>query len=328
MTWPDSSAPLDHSYSSIDRERVKLRHSDHERPRAGWLHAPDETRERNGATDRQPERLTGPTELRRNRHVAATTPARPECFWPETQAWPRRCVHMEATVDLSPRVTLAAVADPPLLSLDSISKAWGAKVVLDDVTLALAPGTLTWLGGANGVGKTTLLRIAAGLLGPDSGQVTLDGLHPLRNRREYRRRLAFLSAGDRGIYARLTVHRHLHLWARLALMPDAEVDPAIEQIVQLVGLEELLPMRADRISMGQRQRLRLAMTFLHSPRLVLLDEPLSSLDEAGAETLRRCIDTVLERSGAVLWCSPGDDRGLAEFDRRVRLEQGRLLEVA
>ncbi len=215
-----------------------------------------------------------------------------------------------------------------MLSLDSISKSWGAKVVLDDVTLALAPGTLTWLGGANGVGKTTLLRIAAGLLAPDRGNVTLDGLHPLRNRRDYRRWLAFLSAGDRGIYARLTVHRHLHLWARLALMPDAEVDPAIERIVQLVGLEELLPMRADRISMGQRQRLRLAMTFLHSPRLVLLDEPLSSLDEAGAETLQRCIETVLAGSGAVLWSSPGDDRHHPEFDRRVRLEQGRLLEVA
>ncbi len=234
---------------------------------------------------------------------------------------------MEAMVDRSRGVTLAAVPDPSLLSLHSISKSWGAKVVLDDVTLALAPGILTWLGGANGAGKTTLMRIAAGLLRPDSGHVTLDGLHPLRNRRAYRRRLAFLSAGDRGIYARLTVHRHLHLCARLALMPDAEVDPAIDRIVQLVGLEELLPMRADRISMGQRQRLRLAMTFLHSPRLVLLDEPLSSLDEAGAETLRRCIETVLGRSGAVLWCSPGNDRCDAEFDRRVTLEQGKLMEA-
>jgi ABC-type multidrug transport system ATPase subunit len=235
---------------------------------------------------------------------------------------------MEATVDVARDVTLAPVAEAPLLKLDSISKAWGAKVVLDDVTLELAPGSLTWLAGANGVGKTTLLRIAAGLLGPDRGSIALDGLHPLSDRRAYKRRLGFLSAGDRGIYARLSVHRHLHLCARLALMPDAEVEPAIERILQLVGLEELLHMRADRISMGQRQRLRIAMAFLPSPLLVLLDEPLTSLDESGAETLRRCIDTVLERSGTALWCSPGDDRDDADFDRRVRLEQGKLVETA
>jgi ABC-type multidrug transport system ATPase subunit len=235
---------------------------------------------------------------------------------------------MEAMVDVARDPPLAPVADPPLLSLESISKSWGPKVVLDDVSLALAPGSITWLAGANGAGKTTLLRIAAGLLGPDHGSIDLHGLHPLRDRRDYRRRLGFLSAGDRGIYARLNVHRHLHLSARLALMPEAQVEPAIERVVGLVGIQEFLSRRADRISMGQRQRLRLGMTFLHDPALVLLDEPLSSLDGAGAEALQRCIDTVLERSGAVLWCSPGNDHDHAAFDRRVRLEQGKLVEAA
>lgn len=234
---------------------------------------------------------------------------------------------MEATLDVARAGTLAPVAEAPLLKLDSVSKAWGAKVVLDDVTLNLAPGSLTWLAGANGVGKTTLLRIASGLLAPDNGGVSLCGLHPVRNRREYHRRLGFLSAGDRGVYGRLTVHHHLRLCTRLALMPDDEVDPAIERIVERTELEELLPLRADRISMGQRQRLRLAMTFLHAPDLALLDEPLTSLDQAGAATLRRCIDEVLERSGAVLWCSPGHDRDQAAFDRRMWLQQGKLLEA-
>lgn len=235
---------------------------------------------------------------------------------------------MEAMLEPARPITLGPVANAPLLKLESISKAWGTKVVLDDVTLDLAPGTLTWLAGANGVGKTTLLRIASGLLAPSAGGVSLDGLHPKRDRREYRRRLGFLSAGDKGIYARLKVHDHLRLCARLALMPDAEVEPAIDGIVALAGLGDLLPLRADRISMGQRQRLRLAMTFLHAPYLVLLDEPLNSLDEAGAATLQRCIGAVLERSGAVLWCSPAHDRDRAAFDRRVWLEQGKLFEAA
>jgi ABC-2 type transport system ATP-binding protein len=233
---------------------------------------------------------------------------------------------MEAMVDPASTPVLTPVTDVPLLRLDSVSKTWGQRVVLDDVSLALQPRTLTWLAGANGVGKTTLLRIAAGLLGPDGGDVSLDGLHPLRNRRAYQRRLGFLSAGDRGIYARLEVRHHLELCARLALMREPEVRPAIERISDLVGLEALLPMRADRISMGQRQRVRLAMTFLHSPDVVLLDEPLNSLDEAGVEVLRRCIDEVRGRSGVVLWCSPGHDGNIASFDRRVWLDQGKLVE--
>jgi ABC-type multidrug transport system ATPase subunit len=234
---------------------------------------------------------------------------------------------MEAMVDIAREAKLAPVPEVPVLRLAAISKSWGPKPVLGEVDVELAPHSLTWLAGPNGAGKTTLLRIACGLLAPDSGDVSLDGLRPMRDRRAYRRRLGFLSAGDRGIYARLTVYRHLHLWARLALLPRAEVEPAIRRVVAQVGLEELLAMRADRLSMGQRQRLRLALTFLHSPDVVLLDEPLSSLDEAGTETLRTCIEDVRRRGGATLWCSPGSDRDQAPFDRHLWLDDGAVSEL-
>jgi ABC-2 type transport system ATP-binding protein len=234
---------------------------------------------------------------------------------------------MEAMVDVARGAKLAPVPEIPVLRLAGIAKSWGPKLVLEEVDLDLAPRSLTWLAGPNGAGKTTLLRIACGLLAPDNGDVSLDGLHPTKDRRAYRRRLGFLSAGDRGIYARLTVYRHLHLWARLALMDNSEVEPAIRRVVAQVGLEELLPLRADRMSMGQRQRLRLALTFLHSPDVVLLDEPLSSLDEAGTQTLLECIDDVRRRGGAVLWCSPGSDRDQAGFDRHLWLQDGAVSEL-
>src|SRR4051812_3886896 len=206
-------------------------------------------------------------------------------------------------------------------SLDciSISKSWGPKVVLDEIDLELPPGSLTWLAGANGAGKTTLLRVACGLVAPDSGSAVFDSLHPRRNRRAFQRRLGFLAAGDRGIYNRVSTKDHLYLWARLALLPAAAVGPAIERVIERVQMEDLLPLRPDRMSMGQRQRLRIAMTFLHGPDLVLLDEPLNSLDQAGADALLRCIDDVRSRSGVVLWCSPGVDRDFVDFDRRLGL---------
>jgi ABC-type multidrug transport system ATPase subunit len=236
---------------------------------------------------------------------------------------------MEAVLKVVPA---SAAADPDSsatgLHLTGVSKSWAQRPVLRDVTLDLPAGSLTWLAGANGAGKTTLLRIACGLVAPDSGSVSYDGLHPRRDRRAFQRRLGFLSAGDRGIYNRLNVHNHLKLWARLALLPDDTVDSAIQRVVELVGIEELLPYRVDRMSMGQRQRLRIAMTFLHFPELVLLDEPLTSLDEGGAEMLRRCIADVVSRSGVVVWCSPGTDHQNAPFSRYLWLEDGTLRDLS
>ena len=155
MTWPDSRR---HSATRTPRSpgsESSFASSDDERPGAAWLHAPNEARDRNCAADRQAERLTAPVEASTNSPRCSNNAAGPVvvCVWRQWSTAHRG-------------VTLAAVPDVPLLSLDSISKSGGAKVVLDDVTLALAPGTLTWLSGANGAGKTTLLRIAAGLLGP------------------------------------------------------------------------------------------------------------------------------------------------------------------
>jgi ABC-2 type transport system ATP-binding protein len=216
----------------------------------------------------------------------------------------------------------------PLLGLAGVAKAWGSRRVLDGVELRIEPGTVTWVGGHNGSGKTTLLRIAAGLIAPDAGNIDLRGLHPRRDRREYHRRLGFLSAGDRGIYGRLTAREHLELWARLALVPGRETGHAIAETVERLALAELLPHRADRLSMGQRQRLRLAMAFLHAPEVVLLDEPLTSLDEAGIDALNSCLARLVARGGAAVWCSPGAERGQPAFDARHRLEYGRLVEAA
>ena len=211
-----------------------------------------------------------------------------------------------------------------LLSLRGITKAWAGRPVLDHLDLGLEAGTVSWLAGANGAGKTTLLRIAAGMIDPDGGTVELCGLRP-RHRRRFRRRLGFLSAGDRGLYGRLSAGEHLELWASLSLLSRSHARLAIERMVDCLSLADLLPVRADRLSMGQRQRLRLAMAFLHEPDVVFLDEPLNSLDATGADSLRHCLHDLAARGGAALWCSPGTDRDAAPFDCRYWLESGALL---
>lgn len=215
------------------------------------------------------------------------------------------------------------------LALRGVSKRWaaGAPPVLDDVDLTLDLGTRTWIGGRNGAGKTTLLRIAAGLIDPDRGRAEVWSFTARERRRRYQRLVSFLPAGDRGLYARLTVRRQLEFWARIALVERARRRPRVEQAIEEFELRELAEQRVDRMSMGQRQRLRIAMTFLTDPEIVLLDEPLTSLDAEGAVVLERAIDALVARHGALLWCSPSGERIEQEFDRRLVLEQGRLVPV-
>jgi ABC-2 type transport system ATP-binding protein len=213
------------------------------------------------------------------------------------------------------------------LKLHGLSKRWrkDLPLVLDGLDLTLEPGTATWVGGRNGIGKTTMLRIAAGLIEPDSGRAEVWGVSPGENRARYQRLVSFLPAGDRGLYARLTVRRQLEFWARIAMVPRERFRQTIEHAIATFDLQDLAERRVDRMSMGQRQRLRIAMTFLPSPEVVLLDEPLTSLDGEGAILIQRAVAEVLARDGAVLWCSPSGEHLELSFDARWMLEHGRLV---
>jgi ABC-type multidrug transport system ATPase subunit len=213
------------------------------------------------------------------------------------------------------------------LVLRGVTKRWSKDQppVLDGLDLELEPGAATWVGGRNGAGKTTMLRIAAGLIEPEAGRAEVWGVTARENRARYQRLLSFLPAGDRGLYARLTVTRQLAFWARIAMVPSTRFRAAIEDAMETFQLYELADRRVDRISMGQRQRLRLAMTFMAHPEIVLLDEPLTSLDGEGAMLLRRAIEELLGREGTVLWCSPSGEQLDMRFDTRWELDRGRLV---
>jgi ABC-2 type transport system ATP-binding protein len=217
--------------------------------------------------------------------------------------------------------------DATPLRLRGVSKRWrkDLPLVLDELDLVLDPGTSTWIGGRNGIGKTTMLRVAAGLIEADSGHSEVWGLQPHQNRMRYQQLVSFLPAGDRGLYARLTVRRQLEFWARIAMVPGNEFSDRIERTLDTFDLREMEHRRVDRMSMGQRQRIRIAMTFLPDPEVVLLDEPLTSLDTEGGEILQRAVAELLARDGCVLWCSPSGEHLDMSFDDSYLLDHGKLV---
>jgi ABC-type multidrug transport system ATPase subunit len=213
-----------------------------------------------------------------------------------------------------------------LFRVEGLTKSWPARPrpVLEDVDLAAPPGTLLSIAGANGVGKTTLLRILAGAIRPDSGVVRLGGLDSERQRAGYQARIGYLAAGDRGLYARLSVREQLAIWTRLAFVPRRRRPAAVAAALERFDLVELADQRVERLSLGQRQRVRLALAFAHEPSVVLLDEPLTSLDPDGARTVTEAITLLRAGGGVCLWASPEPPQIGVAFDERRALVDGRL----
>ncbi len=231
-----------------------------------------------------------------------------------------------ATTDVQPTVRTASDAITQTLELRDVTRRWARqpRPVLDGICMSLAPGDRVLLLGANGAGKTTLLRVIAGMVRPTTGEVWLCGANIELARPESLRRIGLLAAGNSGLYARLTVRRQLEYWAAIALMPRAQRAPQIDAAIRSFALDTLADRRLDRMSMGQRQRVRIAMTFLHEPALALLDEPANSLDTEGIELLREALRAHQARGGATIWCAPTGDTTEVDADRRLHLVGGRL----
>jgi ABC-2 type transport system ATP-binding protein len=184
-----------------------------------------------------------------------------------------------------------------VIEASGLGKRYGRRWALADCTLAVPAGRVTGLVGPNGAGKTTLLQLAAGLLEPDSGSISVLGERPASTPEQVGR-IGFL-AQDVPVYAGLSVAGHLRMGAWLNQGWDTEF--AGRRISDL-GLN--LRQRAGSLSGGQRAQLSLTLAVAKRPELLLLDEPVASLDPlARREFLRDLMETVAERQVSVVLSS-------------------------
>lgn len=212
-----------------------------------------------------------------------------------------------------------------MLDVRRLRKGWrGGPLVLDGISLTVPAGALCVVEGANGAGKSTLVRIVAGLLEAEAGNVRVRGRDPAADRVAYQRDIGLAAAGNSGLYARLDTSGHLALAAGLSMLERPRRGPLIAAARERFGLAAFGARRVDRLSMGERQRLRLALAFLHEPGLVLLDEPLTSLDPAGRAVLESALADHLAAGRSALWVSPTGDTTGRRPDLRLTLASGRL----
>jgi heme exporter protein A len=197
----------------------------------------------------------------------------------------------------------------------------GGFPLLSGVDLALAPSSLTVLVGANGAGKTSLLRLLAGLIGLSAGEGSVLGLDLATiDRRQLRRRVGWL--GHEGsFYDDLTVAENLTFAAKALGRPLDELTTVLER-VELVGRRDTV---ARQLSAGQRRRLGLAWLLLRRPELWLLDEPYASLDDGGRTFFDALLGDVVERGATVVVSAHDPLRSAQLRPRTLVMAGGRIV---
>jgi len=180
-----------------------------------------------------------------------------------------------------------------MITLSGLTKRYGDRTAVDDLSFTVAAGRVTGFVGPNGAGKSTTMRMMVGLTRPDAGEVRYDGVR--YTDLEHPARLVGAVLDARCMHPGRTARNHLRAVATMSGIPAVRV----EQVLADVGLESAIDQRAGGFSLGMRQRLALAGALLGDPQVLLLDEPSNGLDPDGIRWLRNHLSAFAERGGTV-----------------------------
>jgi len=213
----------------------------------------------------------------------------------------------------------------PALSCDRITKRFGHLTALRSVSLSVSPGECVVLFGRNGAGKSTLLGTASGLIRSYEGTISRFGVDARSADDEDRRHIGLVSH-ESFLYEDLTALDNLRFYARLYQLGDAGA--VASEMLDRFGLSAKSAATVRELSRGMKQRLSLARALLHQPRLLLLDEPFTGLDEPACEMLSDLLRSFVDDGGAALVTTHDIDRGFGVADRLVVLDGGSVVHEA
>jgi ABC-2 type transport system ATP-binding protein len=212
-----------------------------------------------------------------------------------------------------------------LIQVRGLRKRFGDEDVIQGIDLSIEEGEIFGLIGPDGAGKSTLIRMLAGILEPTAGEISLRGIDCVRDYEEARSIVGYMPQTF-GLYGLLTVEENLRAVARIQGVRGADFKTRVERLYQFSGLGPFRNRRAAQLSGGMKQKLGLSCVLVHQPQILLLDEPTVGVDPLSRREFWEILHALAARGSTILISTPYLEE--AERCHRIAfLKQGRVLEV-
>ncbi|RUS43903.1 ATP-binding cassette domain-containing protein [Cohnella sp. AR92] len=206
------------------------------------------------------------------------------------------------------------------------SREYTIKRAVDDISFRIEQGEMVGYIGANGAGKSTTIKMLCGILTPSSGEVTVNGLVPYRDRKRNASQIGAVFGQRSQLFWDIAVRESYELLKHIYEIPEREFKETIAMFAEVLQLEPLMGMAARQLSLGQKMRCELAAAFLHNPSIVYLDEPTIGLDVAVKARIREFIKEMNRLRETTVILTTHDMQDIEEICKRILIiDEGKVL---
>ncbi len=213
-----------------------------------------------------------------------------------------------------------------MLKVTNLTKTFKNTTVVDDISFQVKPGEIVGLLGENGAGKTTTLRMISTMLKISSGEAIVNGYLASKEPIKVRKEIGILFGGDVGLYDRLTARENIKYFANLYGIHNKSADEHINELSKRFEMDEFIDKKVAKFSRGMKQKVSIARSIVHSPNVMLFDEPSTGLDVTAARTVHEFILKCKEEGKTILFSSHSMAEVEKLCDRVVIINKGKLLE--
>jgi ribosome-dependent ATPase len=234
----------------------------------------------------------------------------------------KRATHKKVVV--RPRV--ASPDETPAIEAEGLTRQFGDFVAVDHVSFRIPPGEIFGFLGSNGCGKSTTMKMLVGLLPATSGTCELFGQPMGSNDMQARRNVGYMTQAF-SLYGELTVRQNLELHAELYHLPEEQISRRLEELLDRYDLRAFADARPDRLPLGIKQRLQLAVAVLHEPSILILDEPTSGVDPIARDSFWRTLIDLSRDDGVTIFVTTHFMNEAERCDRISLMHAGRVLAV-
>mgnify|MGYP000674909768 CR=1 FL=1 len=212
----------------------------------------------------------------------------------------------------------------PIITIRNLSKTYGEKKALDNVTLDVYPGQIIGYIGPNGAGKSTTVKILSGIIQDYEGDVTVAGINLEENVFEVKKIIGYIPELTE-LYDLLTPREYLTFIGKLYHMADDVIESRLMKMLDIFGLKDNIDQRMDGFSKGMRQKVLITSGLLHNPKIVIMDEPLSGLDANAVIMVKELLQVLKSEGKTIFYCSHMMDVVEKVSDRIVLIDKGTII---